>query len=565
MTYLTKKWQIAPRISPQADQELYKYSPIFRQVLFNRGISTPLEAEDYLNATPAPYDVNDIAGLREAVARINHAVDGHENVVVYGDFDADGVTSTALMVQTLRAIGAQVEGYIPDRFDEGYGLNTDALDDLKQQGADLVITVDCGIRALPEAEHARQIGLDLIITDHHTPGPELPHAVAVVNTKQAGDNYPEKNLAGVGTAYKLACVLLEQHQPATLNCDQLLDLVAIGTVADLVPLVGENRTLVRYGLEYIRTIPRQGILSLLGAAGVQEYKNVDASTIGFILGPRLNAAGRIDSAMRAYNLLLTEDPKQTGEIALKLDNLNRERQQLTRSIQQEAEGLADTDDPDTLLLFAAHPDFNPGVVGLAASRLVEKYYRPAIVAHTNGEFTRASCRSIPEFHITHALEQCADLFEHFGGHAAAAGFTVHNDKLQEMLERLKAIARQELGALDLKPVLNADMEVALRDLKPSLIKEELVLLQPTGYGNPPARFVSRGVQVRNKRTVGHDDAHLKLTLTDGHIFFDAIAFRMGDLAESLPQRIDILYEYEINRFNGRELLQLNLKDIKPAY
>jgi single-stranded-DNA-specific exonuclease len=291
---------------------------------------------------------------------------------------------------------------------------------------------------------------------------------------------------------------------------------------------------------------------------------VNASTIGFILGPRLNAAGRIDSAMRAYDLLLTDDPNRTGEIALKLDNLNRERQHLTRETQEAAEELAMTDDPDTLLLFAAHQDFNPGVVGLAASRLVEKYYRPAIVAHTNTEYTRASCRSIPEFHITDALDQCAELLEHFGGHAAAAGFTVHNSKVPELLHRLYAIAKKELGQLDLKPVLHADMEIELRDLKPSLL-DELALMEPVGYGNRQALFVSRGVKVSSKRTVGHEDNHLKLTLTDGHITFDGIAFKQGHWKEEMKDRIDILYEFEINEFNGRKLLQLNIKDIKQAY
>jgi len=564
MINLQKRWSIEKRISPQADQELYQYSPIFRQILFNRGVSTAKEAEDYLNATPPPNNLYDITGLESAVERINFAISHDQNIVVYGDFDADGVTSTALLVQTLTALGAQAQGYIPDRFDEGYGLNVDALDEIKARGAALVITVDCGIRALPEANRARQIGLDLIVTAHHSPAAALPYAVAVVNTKQPGDKYPEKNLAGVGTAFKLACALIEQHQPANLTSDQLLDLVAIGTVADLVPLVGENRTLVRYGLDYIRTIPRQGIYSLLGAAGLREYNDITASTIGFILGPRLNAAGRIASAMQAYHLLLTDDPIQAGQMAQSLDNLNRERQQLTREIQEAAEELAMTDDPDTLLLYAADHDFNPGVVGLAASRLVEKYYRPAIVAHTNDEYTRASCRSIPEFHITDALDQCADLFEHFGGHAAAAGFTIHNSKIPEMLERLYAIADRELGQLDLKPVLNADMEVELRDLKPSLLNE-LALMQPTGYGNRQAQFVSRRVKVSSKRAVGHDENHLKLTLPDGHITFDAIAFKQGYWKDDLTERIDILFEFEINEFNGRKLMQLNIKDIKPSY
>jgi single-stranded-DNA-specific exonuclease len=561
MNQSEKRWHIAPRISSQADQELCQYSPIFRQVLFNRGFATADGALSFLNAEPPAYDIADIAGLEAAIDRIKYAIQHEQSIVIYGDFDADGVTSTVLMVQTLSALGANVMGYIPDRFDEGYGLNTEALDDLKAGGTDLVITVDCGIRAVAEAGHAHQIGLDLIITDHHSPGQELPQALAVVNTKQKEDNYPEKNLAGVGIAYKVACALLENYHLSDFNSDKLLDLVAIGTIADLVPLVGENRTLVRYGLDYIRTTPRQGVYSLLGASGIQEYNNITASTIGFSLGPRLNAAGRIASAMEAYHLLLTDDPNEAGKLAQNLDNLNRERQQITRDIYEAAEAAAFDQDHDPLLLFAADPEFNPGVVGLAASRLVEKYYRPAIVAYTGPDHTRASCRSIPEFHITHALDQCADLFEHFGGHAAAAGFTVRNEHLQQVLDQLQVIAQEQIGKLDLRPVMNADAEVRLCDLKPSLLSE-LDLLQPTGYGNRPALFVSRGVEVRAKRTVGREDAHLKLTLSDGQITYDAIAFRQGFWAETLPKSIDILYEFELNEFNGRKLLQLNIKDIQ---
>ena len=561
MNHNRKQWHIAPRISPQADQELEQYSPIFRQVLFNRGLATAVQAEKFLNAEPPENDITKIIGLETAIERIKFAIKNEQSIVVYGDFDADGITSTALLVQTITALGASVTGYIPDRFEEGYGLNIDALDELKNKGTDLVITVDCGIRAIMESEHAHHIGLDLIITDHHSPASEMPQAIAVINTKQPGDNYPEKNLAGVGIAYKLACALLKEYQPAGLNNETLLDLVAIGTIADLVPLVGENRTLVRYGLDLIRTIPRQGVYSLLGASGIPEHNNITASTIGFSLAPRLNAAGRIASAMEAYHLLLCDDPNEAGRLAQSLDNLNRERQQITRDIYDAAEDAALDHDPDPLLMFAADPDYNPGVVGLAASRLTEKYYRPAIVAHTGLEYTRASCRSIPEFHITNALDQCAELFEHFGGHAAAAGFTVRNDRLNQVLEILYSIAQDQLGGLDLKPLMHVDAEVELNEMKPSLLNE-LGQLQPTGYGNRPALFVSRDVKVRAKRAVGRDNAHLKLTLSDDHITFDAIAFRQGYWVSDLPNNIDILYEFELNEYNGRKLLQLNVKDIQ---
>jgi single-stranded-DNA-specific exonuclease len=413
--------------------------------------------------------------------------------------------------------------------------------------------------------------MDLIITDHHQPSSELPAAQAIINPKQPHDRYPEKDLAGVGLAYKLIAAM---NNPTTLRTvkshigisppseDDYLDLVTLGTVADLAPLVGENRALVRAGLEHMRSPRRQGIMALIGVAGVN-INNITASTIGYVLGPRLNAAGRLDTALTSLNLLLSEDIYEAGVLAQQLDNQNRERQKLTIDIQSYAEEIVMAEDPNALLLFAAHPNFNPGVVGLAASRLTEKYYRPSIVATRGDEFTRGSCRSIPEFHITNALDQCSDLLERYGGHSAAAGFTVANNRLPELKERVKTIAEEALSHLDLRPTINADIEVTLSKLKPELI-EHLNLLQPTGQSNPPAHFVSYNVKVIRSRPVGRENSHLKLTLTDGTITFDSIAFRQGHWYEQMPGSIDVIYTFEVNEYNGRRTLQLNIKDLKPA-
>ncbi|MBT4004226.1 MAG: single-stranded-DNA-specific exonuclease RecJ, partial [Chloroflexi bacterium] len=336
--------------------------------------------------------------------------------------------------------------------------------------------------------------------------------------------------------------------------------VAIGTVADMVPMIGENRALVRQGLYYIRSNTRQGLFSLMGVSRI-EPKSVSSSTIGFSIGPRINAAGRIASAQDALDLLLSNDVFKTGQLAQTLDNHNRERQNITRTIQEEAETQALAETEESFLLFAADPSFNPGVVGLAASRLVDTYYRPAIVGHQGEEVTRASCRSIAEFHITEALEECADLLTHFGGHAAAAGFTVKNENLPELLKRLRDQAKTQLDGLDLRPLLQADAEVKLIDLKPDLLKE-MDLLQPTGYGNPEAVFVSKNVMVKSKRTVGAEGAHLKMSVSDGKIYFDVIAFRLGHLLPVLTDRIDIIFTFEINEFQGRRSYQLNVIDIK---
>jgi single-stranded-DNA-specific exonuclease len=301
---------------------------------------------------------------------------------------------------------------------------------------------------------------------------------------------------------------------------------------------------------------------LIGVSGLRAEK-IDASNISFMLGPRLNAAGRLDTALAALDLLLTSDLAEAGVIAQKLEIYNRERQDLTRQIQEIAEQITLSKDPQALLLIAIHPDFNPGVVGLAASRLSEQYYRPAIIAAQGEEFTRASCRSIPEFHITHALDECTELLEHHGGHAAAAGFTVRNDNLDALIDRLQKIATDELGALDLRPVQNADLELALSELRPELLGY-LEWLQPTGYGNRPVYFVSRDLRVIRSQSVGKDQAHLRMTVTDGRITYDAIAFRQGHWLTKLPNRVDLLYAYELNEYNGRQSLQLNIRDIQPS-
>ncbi|MFZ5857791.1 MAG: single-stranded-DNA-specific exonuclease RecJ [Chloroflexota bacterium] len=575
------RWLLQTRITPEADAALASYPPILRQILFNRGIANSGEAETFLSAQPN-YDTDpfQMKGMHTAVDRIQAALANREPIAVYGDYDVDGVTATALLVQFLRALGGDVREYIPNRFDEGYGLNNDALTALANDGVRLVISVDCGVRSPDEARHARDLGLDLIISDHHEPSGDtraeqsrsIPDALAVLNPKQEGDAYPEKYLAGVGIAYKIAEALLLDNGPLTVDrppstvhrprLNDYLDLVALGTVADLAPLTGENRALVRKGLEQMRQTSRQGLFSLANVAGT-DIRKANATTIGFTLGPRLNASGRLDSALASYHLLTTTDVKEAGDLSIKLNQQNVERQKLTKEIQTQAEALAMEGQADAFLLFAVSPEFNHGVVGLAASRLTETYYRPAIVGHFGEETTRCSCRSIPEFHITRALDECADLLVRHGGHAAAAGFTVRNENLSALVDRLRSIAKRELDGHDLRASMSADVEVPLSQLTFGLI-EQLERLQPTGYGNPEPVFISRKVKVQGARTVGADGKHLKLSLTDGRFTFDAIGFRLGDLLPNLPPMVDVLYTFEVNEYNGRKSLQLNLKDIKAA-
>ena len=563
----TKRWVISSPLTPQAEEGLVRFPPILKQILFNRGLANYEDARAFMRAMPS-FDTNpfQLTGMEATVDRIMFAVQHNEPIAVYGDYDVDGVTATALLADALRGLGANVRSYIPNRFDEGYGLNKDALDTLKAEGVKLAITVDCGIRSPDEADHARTIGVDLVISDHHHPdGENLPPAFAVINPKQHGDIYPDKYLAGVGIAYKIAEALLQKlnGQAYNVRLIDLLDLVALGTVADLAPLIGENRFLVRKGLRQLRETKRQGIFSLANVAEIQLGK-VTAGNIGFMLGPRLNASGRLESALASLELLTTTDFMRAGQLAQQLDVQNRQRQGLTKSTQEQAEQIAMSEDKEGFLLFAAHENFNAGVVGLAASRLTETYYRPAIVASKGAEETRGSCRSIPEFHITDALDLCKDLLVRHGGHAAAAGFTVRNENLPEFVARLKQIAKDQLSGKDLRHSLAADMEVTLPQLNMEVL-DHLEYLEPTGYGNPSAVFVSRDVKVKSFRPVGSEGRHLKLTLDDEcGGFFDCIGFRMGSMHTSLTPRLDVMYQLELNEFNGRKSLQLNLKDIKPA-
>lgn len=562
-----KRWQVEPKIPPSVHEALKEYPLLIPQLLFNRGITTAAEAFKFLDPQVSAFSNADLLkDMPAAVERLHTAIQREEQIAVYGDYDVDGVTATVLMVEFLRKAGAHVREYIPNRFDEGYGLNNEALASLSAQGISLVITVDCGVRSPREAEFARSKDLDLIISDHHQPGPELPVVVAIINPKQPGDEYPDKDLAGVGLAYKIAQAYLSHFPSDGVMADDWLDLVALGTVSDMAPLSGENRALVSAGLKRIKEQKRQGLYSLAQVANLKLEKT-SAGDIGYIISPRLNAAGRLDSALAAFELLTVNDLNQASMLAQKLDAQNVDRQHITREIQSQAAEIALKNSPDAWIIFAADPGFNEGVVGLAASRLVDVYYRPAIVGHVGDEVTRASCRSIPEFHITEALDQCADLLVRHGGHRAAAGFTVKNTDLPALVQRMNEIARQQLSGLDLRRVLRADMELPLSQIGGKSLPEMLNYFekfQPTGLGNPEINFVSRNLTVRNARTVGRDSSHLKLKVIDHGIIYDGIAFRQGYWSDQLPERIDLLYSLELNEFNGQQSLQLNIKDIKPV-
>lgn len=562
----SKRWVVSPLIPPGVDSALEEFPSLLRQLLYNRGITDYKTARAFVDCAPGestdPFLIKDMAS---AVEILRQALAGKELIAIYGDYDADGVTSSALLFELLSRLGNAPRVYIPSRFDEGYGLNRDAVEQLHREGITLLITVDCGIRSIDEIALAKSLGMRVILSDHHQPGSHLPLADAVINPRQAGDPYPYKHLAGVGLAYKIAEAYLQKYPQEGLRASDWLDLVALGTVADLAPINGENRALIRAGLDQMRETRRQGLYSLAQVSGIK-LESVNSGNIGFGLAPRLNAAGRLDSAMAAFELLTSTDIFSAGMLAQQLDEQNAQRKDLTLRVQEQAIFLAMQTDPESPVIFAASPDFSEGVVGLAASRVVEQLYRPAIIGSQNEYNIVASCRSIPGFNITSALDACSDLLVRYGGHSMAAGLTVSLEKAPELVARLNALARETLKDMEMVPVLEIDREIRLEHMRPEFVPqvfEAVEKLEPTGSGNPEALFCSRNLRVASARAVG-DGQHLKLGLQAGRNSYDAIAFKQGYWLQQLPERIDIAYAFEMNSYMGRNTLQLNVKDIQPA-
>jgi single-stranded-DNA-specific exonuclease len=571
--YHNKRWKLAPLVSEAMLDEFVgdlPLSSLLAQVLFNRGITTTEEARKFLDGDTLESTPFKLKGMNEAVSRIRRAIRVKEPIVIYGDFDVDGITATAVLTETLESLGARVRPYIPNRFSEGYGLHKDALSSLAADGIKLVVTVDCGIRSPVEVAHSRDVGMDIIVTDHHSIGPDLPAAVAVINPKQADCPYGFQSLAGVGVAFKLAQALLMVNRrvpllgEVDLSEETLLDLVALGTVADMVPLEAENRDLVKRGLPVLQAMGRPGIRALIELAGIRPER-IGSATIGYVLGPRLNAAGRLHDAMKSYELLTCRDGEQAAVLAQELDETNRERQRQTQQALDLARRQILVEEDGAPLLIAAHEDFPQGIVGLVAGRLTEEFYRPSIVIELGEEYCRASARSIAEFNITDALDICSDLLVRYGGHAAAAGFTVEKKNLPALLARLRDVAREQLTGKELLPSLDVDVEVPLRVMDWETLGQ-IGQWEPFGVGNPYPVFLSTQLTVRNPRTVGNEGQHLKLNLYDGQTAREAIGFGMGAMLGDVPasSSVDAVYCLECNEWNGDERLQLKLEDIRPS-
>jgi single-stranded-DNA-specific exonuclease len=482
-----------------------------------------------------------------------------ELIAVYGDFDVDGVTSAALMVQGLTELGGIVIPYIPHHISEGHGLRLAAIDELHEKGVNLIVTVDCGITDLEEVKHANELGMTVIITDHHTPPAELPPAYAIVNPKLSYSHYPFIELAGVGVAFKVMQALLTSLGKEA-KLDEYTDLVAVGTVADMVPLVGENRYLVKRGLRTLNGAPRLGLKEILNRANLVPG-NLDAECIAWVLSPWLNASGRLEHAIASYNLLTTQSVNEARSLAALLGQQNVERQRLTAKAMTNARARIAEQGLDSLILLA-HTDLPLGIAGPVAGKLSEEFYRPVVIVNIDDRTASGSSRSIPEFNIVNALNQCTGLLGRFGGHPQAAGFTLPAKNLALFKREMIEIARKQLQDIDLRPRINIDAEVMLEELK----KDTYSLIQtlsPFGKDNPQPVFVSRSVEVTSCRTMGNEQQHLRMKLRQGSTTFDCVAFRLGDMVTEITDTVDIVYNLELDRWNGAENLRLNVQSIRP--
>ncbi len=563
---LIKTWRVHEPAPPDllAAARTEGIHPLVAQLLFNRGLADVSAMRAFLRPESDPGASYLLRDLGKAVALLRSALQRQSVIAVYGDYDADGLTAAALLREALLGVGGQVDIHIPQRNAEGYGLNKPALRQLRERGADLILTADCGIASREEVEYARQLGLAVIVTDHHELHGALPSADAIVNPKRPDSGYPYRELAGVGVAYKLAeSLVLGLSGPGLWAClePSLLSLLAIGTIADSVPLIGENRLLVQRGLVALRQTARPGLLALADAAGLR-LPELDESDVAFGLAPRLNAAGRVADARLAFQLLVAEDEREAERLARTLESHNQERQRLTERCLGIAREIVEREQPRAPLLLVAHETFTPGVAGLIAAKLVEEFGRPALALQWGPEQCRGSARSLEGFDIGWALANCHALLERYGGHPLAAGLTVATPRLADLRERLCSLAASALADRDLAPALEIDatldLAAANRDLY-HLLRE----LPPHGQGNPEPVFASRA-WCSECRTVGRDGSHLRLKLENGSGEATAVGFGLGHLARSLAGELDVAYTLRLNWWNGVERLELRLKDVRPV-
>ncbi|TAL24512.1 MAG: single-stranded-DNA-specific exonuclease RecJ [Nitrospirae bacterium] len=571
---MNRRWRVS-RTNPEYIRYISKtasVSPVLAQILINRGLKTQQEINDFLNPDISGLsDPFELPGVKDAIERIKYALDINERVLVHGDYDADGLTATAIMVQALKMHGLDVHYFIPNRIAHGYGFNPPAVKTAKELGATLIITVDCGITSFEAAAAAKAEGIDVIITDHHEPvkaatrDPQspipnpsflVPDAVAVINPKLSALSSQLSALSGAGIAFKIAQALSAIDATRCTPCD-LLDLAAIGTMADVVPLTGENRIIVKEGMRLIQEGRRLGIKALKNTAGLNG-RQLRAGLLSFTIIPRINAAGRLADSQDVVRLLLSDEEEEALELSSWLDRLNSERQKLDEEVYQEAVSKLDATGSDSVIVLSGE-GWHQGVVGIVASRLAEEFCRPAFIFSIENGIAKGSARSIPSFDLCRGLSECKHLLLSFGGHKQAAGVKLKAENISEFEKAMQAVIKSSLSDDDFISLLEIDADITLAEANHNLIKE-LSMLEPLGFGNEEPFLGSKRLDVINPRIVGNN--HLKMKLKQGSQIIDAIGFDMGK--PNPPDIIDAVFTLNINEYNGNSYLQLNLKAFRPS-
>ena len=561
---MNKKWQIY-QVENQKVEELQKkhnINKLLATILANRGIIEENQIEKFLKPKRSdfynPYEMPD---MEIAVKRIVEAIEKKEKTIIYGDYDVDGITSVTVLKSFLEERGLEVAEYIPNRLEEGYGLNQNAVEEISKQGYKLMITVDCGISAIEEIKYANQLGIETIITDHHEPGNELPQAIAVVDAKRKDNKYPFRNLAGVGVVFKLIQAIGMKLELEEKEYLKYLDIVCIGTISDIVPLVDENRVIVKLGLKLVEQTRNLGLKAILQASG---YNKIDSSTISFGVAPRINACGRMGHQEEALKLFLSKEINEVNELTQKLNEYNRLRQETERNIytdaveQIEKNGLAKN---DTIVVMGKN--WHHGVIGIVSSKITELYFKPSILLCEEDECGKGSGRSIPGFDLYEALSQCDDQIDRFGGHSMAVGISVKKDKFEEFKQKLEQIAREK-HIEEIVPILKIDAQISLDEISKDMV-DSLKELEPFGEENKTPLFVFKNLKIDSIRALS-EGKHLKLTLKDNKNIVNAIGFNLGELSNEykIGDKVDVVGNLEINSFNGVDNIQINIKDIMKS-
>ena len=561
---MNKKWQIC-EINQDKINEIkkqYNISNLLATILVNKNITTKQDIELFLNPTRNdfynPFLMND---MEIATNRIIKAMDNQEKVIIYGDYDVDGITSITVLKSFLCDIGLNADYYIPNRLEEGYGLNKNAIDKIYEQGYKLMITVDCGISAVEEIKYENSLGLEVIVTDHHEPIEELPKALAVIDNKRKDSTYPFRELAGVGVSFKVIQALGQKLNLKEETYLKYLDIVCVGTISDIVPLVSENRVIAKLGLKLIKQTKNMGLRSIINSSG---YNQINSTTISFGVAPRINACGRMGKAEEALNLLLSKDIYEVNKLTQKLNEHNRERQEIEKAIFEDAVYKIEKNHlKKNRTIVLAGKNWHHGVIGIVSSKITEMYFKPSILLSLEEGMGKGSGRSIPGFDLHDALMRCEDSIEKFGGHSMAVGIAVKEDNLNEFYEKFEKIA-EEHKIEEIIPIVNVDAKVELSEINKTMV-EDLKELEPYGEANKMPVFAFKNVKIDSIRALS-EGKHLKLTLRENNQIVNAIGFNMGKLVDEyrIGDKVDIAGVLEVNTFNGVDNLQINIKDIMKS-